>query len=385
MVKSDSPLFLRLKAFGLPAGIIAVTVAVIFILMATRPVLVPVETPERTWPVEVVQVSHQTIQPDLELFGEVVAGRLSELRPLVNGLIIEVGPNFEEGGRVEKGELLLKIDPFDYRTDLAEQQAQLSEARAKLAKLRRDHERAKELFAEKNVSEQFLDDSALAVIEQESMVTQREIGVQRAKKDLEETRLVSPFGGVLKDVNADLGKQFSGFGDNKVADLIDTSRVDVKFSLSNAQYGRLLETGEPVAGRPVEVSWKVGKKILGYDAKISRVGAAITSTTGGIDIYAVIETGGQQTELRPGAFVRVKLSDKRYEGVIAVPDSALYGSDRIYVVKDDRLSERRVQVQGDSGTSLIISSASDPPIVDGDLIVVTQLREGGPGSKVIVR
>jgi len=375
----------RLKSVALPVTIIFVTAGLIFVLMATRPVLEQVEVPERVWPVDVVQADYPLVEPDLELFGEVVAGRLSELRPLVNGLIIEVGPGFEEGGIVKKGELLLQIDPFDYRTDLAEQQAQLKEARAKLAKLRRDYERAKELFEEKNISEQFLDDAELAVIEQESMVTQREIGVQRAQKDLRDTRLIAPFAGVLKDVNADLGKQFSGFGDNKVADLIDTSRVDVRFSLSNAQYGRLLEGSEPVEGRPVQVSWKVGEKVLHYDAVISRVGAQIASTTGGIDIYAVIETGGEQTKLRPGAFVEVKLADKRYNDVISLPDSALYGEDRIYIVENERLAERQIRIHGYSGSNLIVSSAGEPALLDGDLIVVTQLREGGPGAKISVR
>jgi RND family efflux transporter MFP subunit len=384
-LRSPAPKRKGLKAVGLPILIVGITAVVVFLLMATRPQLKPVKTAERSWVVDTIPARYSIVRPSLHLFGELVAGRRSELRPLVSGLIIEIGPSFKEGGMVQEGELLLQIDPFIFQTDLAEQKTLLKESRAKLAKLRRDYGRAEELFQEKNVSEQFLDDANLAVIEQESIVDQRSIGVQRAEKDLSDARLVAPFTGVLKDVNADMGKQFSGFGDDKVAELIDTSRIDVRFSLSNAQYGRLLDTDDPLPGRPVKVSWNIGSQTLEYDAVIARVGAEIASTTGGIDVYAVIETGGEQTQLRPGAFVQVSLSDKQYQNVLSVPDSALYGEDRIYVVDDGRLAERRVEIHGYSGTTLLLSSVDTPAIREGDLIVITQLREGGPGAKVSVR
>ena len=66
------------------------------------------------------------------------------------------------------------------------------------------------------------------------------------------------------------------------------------------------------------------------------------------------------------------------------PESAVYGEDVIYVIKDGRMAERRIQIQGYDGENLLFTSAGDPPVVDGDLIVTTQLREGGSGAKVEV-
>ena len=80
---------------GLPVLVLVVTVVTIFMLFASRPRLMPVETPERVWPVDAIEVSHQAIQPNLELFGEVVAGRRSQLLALVNGRIVEIGENFD--------------------------------------------------------------------------------------------------------------------------------------------------------------------------------------------------------------------------------------------------------------------------------------------------
>ncbi len=300
-------------------------------------------------------------------------------------MIIEIGANFRDGGIVKQGELLVQIDPFDYETALAEQRSILKEARARLAMLGRDLERAKELFEDKTVAEQFLENAELEVIQQEAIVEQREINLSQAQRDLTETRLLAPYDGVLNNVSANLGNQVSGFGNDKVADLIDTSRLEVRFSLSNSPYGRLLESGESVIGRPVRVWWRVGGRSLDYDARIERVGAEIISTTGGVEVFAVIEDHGKQTNLRPGAFVEVNLADKEYKNVLQAPESAIYGEDIVYVINDGRLAERRIQVLGYNGTDVLFRSAGDPLIVDGELIVTTELREAGAGAKVEVR
>ncbi len=375
----------RLRSIRLPFLILGVTVVVVFMLIATRPRLTPVEQPERVWAVNAVTAHYDLVQPELNLFGEVVAGRRSELRPLVSGLIIEIGANFRDGGIVKQGDLLVQIDPFDYETALAEQRSILKEARARLTMLGRDLERAKELFEEKTVAEQFLESAELEVIQQEAIVEQREINLTQAQRDLTETRLLAPYDGVLNNVSANLGNQVSGFGNDKVADLIDTSRLEVRFSLSNSPYGRLLESGESVIGRPVRVWWRVGGQSLNYDARIERVGAEITSTTGGVEVFAVIEGHGKQTNLRPGAFVEVSLADKEYKNVLQSPESAIYGEDIVYVIDDGRLAERRIQILGYDGTNALFRSAGDPPIADGELIVTTVLREAGVGAKVQVR
>lgn len=368
---------------GLPLLIVVLAVAINFSLRATRSELTPVEQPERIWPIEAVPAMHKDVQPEIHLFGEIVAGRRSELRALVSGVIVEVGENFREGGVAKKGELLVAIDPFDFETALAEQRWMLQEAEARLEQLRRDHVRAENLFKEKNVSEEFLDNAELAVLQQVAIVGQRAVGVQRAEHEAAESRLLAPYDGVVSNINANLGHSASNQGE-KLADLVDTSKLEVRFSLSNTQYGRLRENSESAIGRAVQVTWTVGNTSLEYDAVIRRAGAEIVSTTGGVDMYAVIDSDGKQTSLRPGAFVSIRLSDMQYRNVLEAPDTALYGEDLVYVVNDDRLSARQIRIHGYSGSNILFSSAREPAIKDGDLIVTTQLREGGAGVKVAV-
>lgn len=362
-----------------PLLIVLVTAAVIVLMIITRPRTASVDLPERVWPVDVVVLSKADYQPTLELFGQVVAGRRSELRSRVPGPIVEVGRNFREGAAVAEGELLVQIDPFKYRNDVAEQRALQTEARADLDIKRRDLGRIRELFDEKNVSEQNLDDALLAVEQRQSMLEQRRIGLLRAERALRDARLTAPYAGVLSGVAAELGKQLSQ--NDQVAEIIDTSRLEVRFSLSKSQLGRLLEANDDIAGRPVKISWQVGKQTLIYKAVVERIGAEIDSTTGGVGLYAVI-TQEAETLLRPGAFVWANVPDKNYQNVFKAPKSSLYGSDQVYVVVNDRLERRSIEVKGYAGDDILFVPAGNPAIADGDKVVSTQIREGGAGVKV---
>ena len=79
------------------------------------------------------------------------------------------------------------------------------------------------------------------------------------------------------------------------------------------------------------------------------------------------------------------LPDKAYAQVLRAPDTALYGEDTVYIVEADRMAARRIRIAGYDGSHVLFVGAGDPPIRDGDLIITTQLREGGTGARVAVR
>ncbi len=370
------------SVFRRPLLIVAVAVVLIAVLLATRPGLDPVPLEERVWPVEVVAVSRADVQPELELFGEVVSGRRSELRALVPGRIVETGSGFREGARVASGELLVLIDPFEYRNDVSEQKALYAEAQARMRTVERDLKRVRELYDENNVSEQNLDDAQLAVEQQKATLEQRRISLSRAERALSDTRLTAPYDGVVHAVSADVGKQLSV--NDQVAEVIDTGRLEVRFTLSNAQFGRIIEGGAPLEGRPVSVRWQVGDETLDYAAKLERVGAEIDATTGGVELYAVIDADAA-TPLRPGAFVWTRMPDRVYSGVFRAPESALYGQDTVFVVRDGRMEARRVTVAGYAGQDILFVPGAGEPVADGDQVVITQIREGGAGIRVDIR
>ena len=357
-IKSVNPIVLLLVG----------TFLVISFLRATKeePEILVIE--EKSWPVSVIEAQYGDIQPTVALFGEVITSRRSELRALVGGQVIKVGDNFKEGAVVKKGELLLRIDDFEYRNSVTEETA-------KLDVMTRDFERADELFKQGSISEQFRDNALLEK-------TQQELVLSESEKDLRDTELFAPFDGVINDVQATLGKQVSTFND-KIGEIIDIKNMEVRFSISKSQYGRLLEDESEILGRTVEMRWTVGQKDLIFDAFISRVGAEITSNTGGVNIFATIQMDKEQeTPLRPGAFVRLRMPDKTYESVIRIPETAVYDDKYIFIVKDQRLKKVIVAISGYDQSNVLIQPSEELMIQNGDLIVTNQLREAGEGVKV---
>ena len=126
----------RFLKITLPLLTLVGAVLVVGYLQATRPEIERTGPAERARPIAASTVQIADIQPAIDAFGEVVAQRDVELRALVAGPVVAVGENFENGGTVRAGELLVAIDPFEYRAAVTEAEAALAEARAQLAETR---------------------------------------------------------------------------------------------------------------------------------------------------------------------------------------------------------------------------------------------------------
>ena len=358
----------KIKRVNPTVLLLLATFLVIFLLRATKDEPEVLVIPEKSWPVSVIEAQYSDVQPTLSLFGEVITSRRSELRSLVGGQVVQVGENFKEGAVVEKGELLLRIDDFEYRNAVIEESA-------KLEVMNRDFDRADELFKQGNISEQFRDNALLEK-------TKQELVLSEVEKDLRDTELSAPFDGVINDVQATLGKQVSTFND-KIGEIIDIKNMEVRFSLSKAQYGRLLEDTDKILGRKIEMSWTVGKRDLVFNASVSRVGAEITSNTGGVNIFAnIVINSGEESPLRPGAFVRLKMPDKTYESVVSIPETAVYEDKYIFIVNDQRLKKIMIEILGYDQSKVLVKPLDDSKIKNGDYVVVNQLREAGENVKV---
>ena len=401
-----------------PVGVLLLAFGIAAVLAATRPSLAPDEVRERAWLVTTAPVNVGMVQPELRLFGEVVPGREVELRPLVTGQIVETGKNFREGGIVAAGELLLAIDPFDYDAALAERKAQAAEAEARLAELRarrkqeadllasareqlvlqrKDLERAKELAKKGNVSGRVIDERTMQVSQMQQAVTTRvnnlaaeaariaqqeaildrlRIGVQRAERDLANARLTAPFSGFIREVSGEMGKRVSP--NDRVARLTDAETLEVRFVLSDAQFGRIIAADGNLGGRSVRIVWQVGGRALIFDGKIDRVGARIAAASGGVEVFARIADTNALTPIRPGAFVEVYMPDRGYPAVARLPEAALFERNKVYVVEDGRLVPRPVTVAAFDGDDVLVAGE----LADGDQVLTTRFARAGAGVRV---
>lgn len=362
----------------LPAKIILSAVFIFVVMIVSKPQTKPFEPAEKAWPVSVHKVTYSSLKPVLNAFGEIVAAREIDLRTLVSGEVISVAPGLEEGAFVKKGETLLTIDPFNYENALAEAEAQLLGAKAAYMTSKTDYERAQKLFEKGTVAKKYLDDRNADYLIKKGSHDRLEIVVRRARRDLENTRVTAPFDAYVSRVNAREGRFVSP--NDFVAHLSDASNYQLRFNLSDAEYGSLLSAGSDIVDQPVKAVWTVGNKEFEYDGKVRRVGALIDQRTRGVDVYADI-TQNDARVLRGGAFVRVFLELPDLDRATVIPVDALDSNDQLFVVRDSRLELRQVDVFLRSDDKAYITAG----LQDGDQVLLTRFSEISSGLLVEVK
>jgi RND family efflux transporter MFP subunit len=402
----------------LPLAILAGT-GVIFMLLLFLRADIPNQKPqERVWNVSAFEAKVENIQPVLRVFGEVVAGRKVSLRALVSGEIIQIHRDFREGGIVDEGDELFQIDPFNYNNNVQETAARLSESQAKLEELlaqkqqeedllnrakeqadisSRDLVRAEKLALKGHISQKTLDDRKLThsrqlqlmetsrntlsikearIVQQEGAVTRSEIELATAERELARTSLKAPFRGFLSEINAAAGRVVNI--NDPIAELTDADQLEVRFHLSDVQFGRIISSSGSLKGESIKISWNVGDKPLTYNGTIIRIGAQISQAAGGVSIFSDMDIRDSDSALRPGAFVQVHLPDRKYENVVRLPANALFNGNIVYAIVEDRLVPRSVEVIGQIGDDIIIKTG----VKNGERIMTTWFAEAGPGTKV---
>ncbi|MBL6430727.1 MAG: HlyD family efflux transporter periplasmic adaptor subunit [Alphaproteobacteria bacterium] len=188
--------------------------------------------------------------------------------------------------------------------------------------------------------------------------------------------LKAPFDAVVREENAAVGRLVNV--NDVIAALYDRNALEVRLTLSDNQYGRILAGGGKVIGRPVEVLWYIGGEPVRYEGEIVRVGADVALARGGIDAFASVRVTPDQPALRPGAFVEVRVADRTYPNSARIPEAALYGTDHVYVMVDGRTVRRDVRPVAFDGTHLIVEG----DLASGDTLIVTRLDEAGEGVRV---
>ncbi len=163
-----------------------------------------------------------------------------------------------------------------------------------------------------------------------------------------------------------------------VVSLYAADSLDVRFTLSDAQYGRLASSETGLIGRDVEAVWVVGGRDYTFPGTIDRLGADIASNRGGVEVFARLDQSAADITLRPGAFVEVSVPDRVFAGTIAIPDTAIYGTDRVYTEVDGVLVENIVDIAVFDGDKALVSSG----LQEGDKVLTTRITEVSPGLSV---
>ncbi|MDI9246305.1 HlyD family efflux transporter periplasmic adaptor subunit [Marinobacter sp. CHS3-4] len=403
----------------LPLIILALGVGGFLLLKLSRPEPVAVEAQERAWLVDTKIIEPQTHTPILPLYGQLVAPEQIRLTSPLSGRIGE--RPVHEGQAVGKGELLIALDSADVqpqldraRADVTDLEAQiesenirfandkqaLASEKAILDSARRKYERTQSLVNRNLTSQENLDAASDALSRARLTVTSRQRAIdehparlkslnarlQRAKAALATTELdaeraviEAPFDGVVTDIQVAPGDRV-----NQNAPLLSiypNTGLELRATVPDRYRAELLSALS--SGQTLEAVTEDGRHRFVLDR------FAGTSAPSGTEAILSLrsQAGGEDHGLRPGGLLPVSLQRPSVPSSVAVPYSALYGSNSVYLMSEDRRMQRvQVERQGEvpvqNGERHVLVASDD--LAAGRALITTHLPNAMSGLKVQV-
>ena len=347
--------------------------------------------------VATVRAENVPISNDYE--GALGAIESVELRARVEGTLDSA--RFKEGTLVHKGDLVFQVQQNQYVAALQVAQAQLATAQATLysreAALVRANTtvaRDRPLAADKAIPQKDLDNAI-----QSEEIAKGDVGgakaailagqatVDDAKINLGYTTIRAPVTGLIGFVNYDVGNVVGGPGTQVLDTISAIDPIKVTFALDEPTYLALFanRNNPSVAGLADQDLRLVMANDQTYplSGKIYTYNPTVDPKTGTIAVEARFPN--PDGLLRPGGFVRVRVTIENKSGALLVPQTAItksQGIDTVYVVNDqNEVVLRSVTLGAQYKQSFVAQSG----LKAGERVIIEGTQKVTPGAKVVVK
>jgi membrane fusion protein (multidrug efflux system) len=328
-------------------------------------------TPE----VLVTEALQQDVPVVREWIGSLDGSVNADVRARVSGYVIS--QNYKEGAVVNKGDLLFQIDPSVYEAAVEQAKAGLDQAEANQLQAEQTEQRETQLFEQKVESQQARDNAVQSNTAAKATVKAQQATLRQAELNLEFTKITAPISGIAGIANPGIG-DLVGPGDaNPLATISTVDPIKVYFQISEQDYLKVAERIEadrtnPAPAPPAEVILADGS-LYPRQGKFSAIDRQVDNQTGTIRLAALFPN--PDNILRPGQFVRVRVTVKTLHGALLVPQRAvneLQTSYELAVVGADNKAEiRSVKVGERVGSLWVVEDGLKP----GERVVVEGLQK----------
>ncbi len=351
---------------------------------------------------QTVRVKKGDIADIVEASGPLAPITTTQVGALVSGEILKIYVDYNTP--VKKGDLMAVIDPTQIQADYDQAVASLSSATESLesakmaynlAVLNRD--RYRDLFAKDYVSKSSLEEYELAYVNAksslnsaESAVIQAQARLDSAKKDLDNTRIVAPYDGIVLTKIVSEGQSLtSGYSTPEMFTLAqDLTKMQIEAKVSEADVVKIkegLQAEFTLDGYPDEKFVGTVRQVrTNYSASSSSSSSSNSSSS--TTYTVVIDVDNTEGKFMPGmtATITIKAQDKK--DVLLVANEALrfspsnnqqkYETTGLWVLDNPQAEPRRVGVRvGIIGTTE--TEVTEGEIKEGDRVIV---RESGSAA-----
>jgi membrane fusion protein, multidrug efflux system len=271
--------------------------------------------------------------------GSVTAYNTVSIKSRVDGQLMQV--NFKEGEQVEKGELLILIDPRPYQVQLASAQAQLFKDEASLRDAQLNYQRFRDLLQQSGaMSQQQVDTQKSTADQFEGSIRADQAAIDNAKLQIDYCHITAPVSGHIGLRLVDAGNIVHASDTNPMLVITQLQPISVIFTL-------------PEDSLPVVVQrMKQGTlKVDAYDrdnktklatGTLLTIDNQIDQTTGTDRLKAIFDN--KDGVLFPNQFVNIRLLLDVRKNSTSVPSVAVQSGPQgsfVYVVKADKTVEAR--------------------------------------------
>lgn len=375
-----------------PIAVLLGTFGAVAALSAAKEAPEQTEQTTRALSLHVTDVRSETVTLSVRTQGEVTPKTQINLVPQVSGRIVHVADSFAEGGAFSPNTTLLKIDDSDYKLAVTSAEARVAEAAVRLEQEMADARIKRKQWDEwvKDGEPTPLALNAPQVAEAQAKLRAAEADLETARLNLARTSIKLPFSGRVTQRNIGLG-QFVNVG-AQLGQVFATDVVEVRLPLTDSQLGELqLPIGfiaDENNAPKVRFSATLGGRTFNWTGEVKRINASIDQQTR--LVYAIAEVqdpygaaADGNLPLAVGLFVTAEIDGFSPQSAMVLPRVALRKEDSVYVIKDDKLEIRTVNVLSTNEEHVIVSDG----VSVGDQVVTSPVRSAydGMAAQAIVR
>jgi membrane fusion protein (multidrug efflux system) len=317
---------------------------------------------DKTVPVEVAALETGPIEEVLRFSTNLEAEQAVGVFSQAARQVVEL--RVEEGDRVSRGQVLLRLQDD-------EQQNELAKVEGQLARARREHERQKNLWAEKLIPEQAFNEASYEL-------DQLELALEETRRQLSYTVVRAPIAGTVTGRLVNLGDQVTV--NQHLFDLVDFDSLVARVYVPEKELSKLRP------GLPARI---VAPALAGaeYAGRVARLAPVVDPRSGTVKVTVGIP---DWQGLRPGLYVDVSLVTDVHEEAVLVPKRALvYDQDQVYVFRlappsDEAAGEASGEASGEAAGGATVERVLLRPVLEDKRHVEPAAGTLEAGDRVVI-
>ncbi|MBB1488383.1 efflux RND transporter periplasmic adaptor subunit [Oceanospirillum sediminis] len=327
-------------------------------------------------PVDVATVLHTEVTEWHTFTTRLESPEQVELRPRISGVIDSV--EFTEGSYVQKGDLLVRIDPRPFQAEVERLKAERVRATAALRQAQTEAKRAKSLQSRNAMSDEQAEARGFLVSQRHAELASVSAALQAAELNLEFTEIRAPISGRVSNAYITTGNNVQA-GSSVLTTLVSTDQLHAYFDVDERTWNRQFQQVDAQSGLMAALQLS-GDQGFPYQGQLDFIDNRVNPGTGTLRVRATFEA--TQPALRPGAFARVRMAADHARLSVVVPDRAI-GTDLenqfvLTVDANNTLAYRKVSAGVRIGELRVIEQG----LAKGERIAVNGPARVGPGMPI---